>query len=79
MSEPDNIVVDFKSERYKGGEYEMENEFVECAKAMMWTLFILRINTPMQVLFLRAHWPIWQVLDIEIIKYLIWKQCKTLS
>lgn len=44
MSEPDNIVVDFKSERYKGGEYEMENEFVEWAKAMMWILFICKDN-----------------------------------
>lgn len=44
LFEPDNIVVDLKSERYKGGEYEMENEFVECAKAMMWILFILKDN-----------------------------------
>lgn len=44
LFEPDNIVVDFKSERYKGGDYGIENEFVECAKAMVWILFIFKDN-----------------------------------
>lgn len=44
LFELDNIVVDLNSEGYKGREYEIENEFVECAKAMMWILFIFKDN-----------------------------------